>query len=341
MRNCYKLLCLIAFLSWKIPICSAQSIHIDSIITPSSLKALVQALAADSFQGRLTGTRWAADAARFISKEFDKAGARPIAGNDGYLMPFDVPLTARFNFAQPYKLKSFNVVAALPGKSKAKELVIFSAHYDHIGTPTHTLQYKMPENGNPEEGDEIYNGANDNASGISGLIHLAQFFAKYPQRERTIIFIAFSGEEEGLLGSQKLAAAFDPKVVTAMVNMDMIGRPREGKDRNPYITGHEQSDLPKILNKTLRNKASQYGRNYFQPDPFLEENLYRRSDNFPFVQKGMIAHTIMTSGPNDKYYHSLNDEWDKLDYPYLAEVVKAIALATTSLVDGSDTPKTD
>lgn len=339
MRNCYTRLYLIALLSWKISICSAQSIYIDSVITPSSLKALVQTLAADSFQGRLTGTKMAADAASLISDELKKAGAMTIAGNDGYLMPFDVPLTARFSFAQPYKLKSFNIVAALAGKSKAKELVIFSAHYDHIGTLSHTLQYKMPENGNPENGDEIYNGANDNASGISALIHLAQYYAKYPQRERTILFIAFSGEEEGLLGSKVLAEAFDPKVVTAMVNMDMIGRPREGKDRNPFITGFDQSNLARILNKKLHDRASQYGKKYFEPDHFHEDNLYRRSDNFPFAAKGIVAHTIMTSAPNDKYYHSLNDEWDKLDYDYMAEVVKAIALATTGLVDGSDSPK--
>jgi Zn-dependent M28 family amino/carboxypeptidase len=339
MRNCYTRFCLTMLLSWKISICTAQSINIDSVITPSSLKALVQTLAADSFQGRLTGTKMAADAASLISDELKKAGAMTIAGNDGYLMPFDVPLTARFSFAQPYKLKSFNIVAALAGKSKAKELVIFSAHYDHIGTLSHTLQHKMPENGNPEDGDEIYNGANDNASGISALIHLAQYYAKYPQRERTILFIAFSGEEEGLLGSKVLAEAFDPKVITAMVNMDMIGRPREGRDRNPFITGFDQSNLARILNKNLHDRASQYGKKYFEPDPFYEDNLYRRSDNFPFAAKGIVAHTIMTSAPNDKYYHSLNDEWEKLDYDYMADVVKAIALATTGLVNGSDSPK--
>jgi Zn-dependent M28 family amino/carboxypeptidase len=299
---------------------------------------LVQALAADSFQGRLTGTKMAADAAMLISEEFKKAGVLPIAGNDGYLMPFDVAMSASFNFAQPYKLKSYNVVAALPGKSKAKELVIFSAHYDHIGTTTYTLQHKMPENGNPEVGDEIYNGANDNASGISGLIHLAQYFAKHPQRERTLIFIAFSGEEEGLLGSKKLAAAFDPKVVTAMINMDMIGRPVGDKIKIPYITGARQSSLIRVLNNKLHKMAPQYGRKYFNNDPFPQENLYMRSDNYPFAAKGIIAHTIITSAPNDQYYHSLNDEWDKLDYPFMAEVVKAIALATTGLVDGSDTP---
>jgi Zn-dependent M28 family amino/carboxypeptidase len=263
-----------------------------------------------------------------------------LPGNDGYIMPFEIPFkTTAFNFPTPYKAQSFNVVAALAGRSRAKELVIFSAHYDHIGTESYTLRTKIPEHGEPETGDEIYNGANDNASGISGLIHLARYFAKHPQRERTLIFIAFSGEEEGLLGSKALAEAFDPKAVTAMINMDMIGRPMAANKKYPFITGDGQSNLQAILNKRLHESASQYGKRYFHDDTYTEENLYRRSDNYPFALKNIVAHTIMTCGPDDPYYHSLNDEWDKLDYDFMAQVVKAIALATSGLVDGSDSPK--
>jgi Zn-dependent M28 family amino/carboxypeptidase len=340
MRNCHMRLGLIIILSWKITICSAQSVNIDSIITPWSLKALVQTLSADSFQGRLTGTMQAAQAATFISEQLKQAGALPVAGNDGYLMPFEIPYKSNpFNFAIPYKAKSFNVVAALPGRSRAKELVIFSAHYDHIGTHSYTIRTKMPENGNPEAGDEIYNGANDNASGISALIHLARYFAQHPNNERTLIFIAFSGEEEGLLGSKYLANGFDPKVVTAMINMDMIGRPLSDDKKHPYITGDDRSSLHTILNKKLAQTAPRYGDAYFGSDSFSEERLYARSDNYPFALRGIPAHTIMTSAPIDPYYHSLNDEWETLDYPFMAEVVKAIALATTGLADGTDAPK--
>jgi Zn-dependent M28 family amino/carboxypeptidase len=339
MRYCYAILFLIVLSCWNVTICSAQSKNIDTIITPSSLKAVVEALAADSFQGRLTGTLQAAKAADLISQQFKDAGALPIAGTDGYLMSFEISYkVTAFNFPLPYKSKSLNVVAALPGRSKAKELVIFCAHYDHIGTKTYGTRNTLPENGQPEAGDEIYNGANDNASGVSGLIHLARYYAKHPHNERTIIFIAFSGEEEGLLGSRHLAEGFDPKTVTAVINMDMIGRPLSARNKHPFITGEGRSDLQSILNKRLREADRQYGKKYFLGDGYPEEMLFSRSDNFPFAQKGMVAHTIMTSGPNDKYYHSLNDESDKLDYPYMAEVVKAIALATTGLVDGSDTP---
>lgn len=329
MRHPYAWFYLIVLLSWKVTICTAQSTSIDSIITPSSLKEVVQTLAADSFQGRFTGTIQASRAALFISDAFKNAGALPIAGNDGYIMPYTIY----------EKITAFNVVAALPGKSKAQELVIFSAHYDHIGTRNHTISVRMPERGRPEKGDNIYNGANDNASGISGLIHLARYYAQQPNNERTLIFIAFSGEEEGLLGSKHLATAFDPKVVTAMINMDMIGRPISDSRRYPYMTGIEWSNLQKLLNKKLFELAPHYGENYFRSDIFTGEKLYSRSDNYPFARQGIIAHSIMTSSPTDPYYHSLNDEWETLDYPFMAEVVKAIALATTGLVNGSDTPK--
>jgi len=319
MRRLY----LIVHLSLFVTICSAQSFSVDSVITPASLKELVQTLAADSFQGRLAGTKEAVKAAYFIADEFKKAGALPVAGNDGYFMSFYTRAGA-----------IANVIAALPGHDKAKELVIFSAHYDHLGTesstPYHTTQRDSKEK------DEIYNGANDNASGTSALIDLARYYAKQ-RNERTLIFIAFSGEEEGLLGSNKIAFSFDPKVVAAMINMDMIGRPISPDKKYPYITGDDQSNLRSILNKQLFKKAPQYGKAWFHEDRFTDDHLFARSDNYPFALRGIAAHTIMTSSPTDMYYHSLHDEWDKLDYDFLAKVVKAIALACSGLTEGTDT----
>jgi len=330
MLNLFRRLSLIVCLCWHVTICTAQS-NVDSLITPSSLKEIVQALAADSFQGRLTGSKEAVQAAHFIADEFKKGGALPVAGNDGYFM------LSRIKYGVPSPV---NVVAAIPGRSKAKELVLFSAHYDHIGTTSSSLfrSGKISEKGNPEAGDEIYNGANDNASGISGLIHLARYFDKLKNNERTLLFIAFSGEELGLMGSEKMASSFDPKVIKAMINMDMIGRPLSNNRKYPYLTGSEKSNLRELLNKKLYELAPVYGKKYFGIDAFPDENLFKRSDNYPFAARGVAAHTIMTSSPNDMYYHSLNDEWETLDYLFMADVVKAIALACTGLVDGTDTP---
>src|SRR5690606_6413260 len=128
-----------------------------------------------------------------------------------------------------------NVVAILPGKDKAGELVIFSAHYDHVGTRStnFALPY-TPERGKPEKGDTIYNGANDNASGISAMIMLARYFAATGSNSRTIVFIAFAGEEEGLYGSSKLALRVDHPTVAAMINLEMLGIPFNQRNKNPF-----------------------------------------------------------------------------------------------------------
>ena len=304
---------------------TAQIAIIDSIIAPSSLQSIVETLAHDSMQGRLVTTREAYQAAVIIADEFHYANALPLAGNDGYLMSFYSKVGA-----------ITNVIAAIPGKSKKQELVLFSAHYDHVGTLT-SRQSHLPEKVNPKIGDEIYNGANDNASGVSGLIHLARYFAHIRNNERTLIFIAFSGEEEGLVGSERMARSFDPKAVIAMINMDMIGRGIQNND-HPYITGSERSNLQTILNKKLFELAPEYGKKFFNPDHFITEHLFKRSDNYWFAVNGIPAHTIMTSSPFDLYYHSLNDEANTLDYELMAKVVKAIALGCTGLVNGSDTP---
>ncbi|MBO9199179.1 MULTISPECIES: M28 family metallopeptidase [Niastella] len=340
---------LIVFLCSKAAIGTAQSvsISIDSIITASSLKALVQTLAADSFQGRLSGTKKATEAALFISEELKNAGALPIGANKDYLFSFQLPVETKnwgftapiFNFQPPADLISYNVVAALPGTTKAKEIIIFSAHLDHVGTKKYSTFYQSPEKGNPEETDDIFNGANDNASGISGLIHLARYFAQQPNRERTILFIAFSGEEEGLLGSKELVKTLNTKAIKAMINMDMIGRPLAADKKNPYITGDKYTSLKKLLNKKLFALAPSYGSHYFKGDPFLFDNLFKRSDNYSFARKHIAAHTLMCTSPHDMYYHSLNDEVETLDYPFMAEVVKAIALGAAGLVNGTDTPR--
>jgi Zn-dependent M28 family amino/carboxypeptidase len=328
MLKRYKLSYLIALLYFNISICTAQSVHIDSLITPASLQEIVQTLAADTFHGRLTGSVDAAKAALYISNAFKNAGTLPVAGLDGYFMPFEMP----------DKATAFNVIGALPGKSRAKETIIFSAHYDHIGTITHTINIHTQERGKPEAGDYIYNGANDNASGISGLIHLARYFAQTKLNERTLLFVAFSGEEEGLHGSYAMADQFDPGNIVAVINMDMIGRPMASNKKYPYITGSAKSTLRTQLNNKLTELAPTLQKNYFHFDLSIEP-LYNRSDNYPFARKGIVAHTIIATNDRDPYYHSLNDEWETLDFSFMANVVKAIALSCTGLVDGTDTPE--
>jgi hypothetical protein len=328
----YKKCLLVLLIAFCFSISSfAQQALIDSFINPASCRQIVETLAADSFKGRLAGTVNEEKAGLFIAEEFRKAGLMP--GKKGsYFMPFNISYHHR-------EKESQNVVGILAGKTKPQEWIVFSAHYDHIGTRATNPVDFMAEKGKPERGDSIFNGANDNASGTSALITMARYFANAANNERTIIFIAFAGEELGLLGSQKAVLNLDHPSIVAMINMDMLGRPISNKNKNPFITGSGLSELRTMMNRKLyETNPEEYGKNFFSKDPFPGESLFMRSDNFPFAQKGVPAHTIIASHPRDRYYHSLNDELGTLDYEFLSRVIRAIAQASIGLIEGSETP---
>ena len=311
----------------------AQSSPIDSIIHPDSCRRIVETLAADSFMGRFTGSPMGEEAGKFIAGQFQNAGCLP-GGNGG---SFFIPFTA-LNFIGGRSTN--NVVAVLPGKTKPKEWVIFSAHYDHLGTKNNPYFNFVHERGKPEKGDTVYNGANDNASGVTALILLARYFAATNNNERTIVFAAFSAEELGLIGSMHIAKTmsnFDS--VVAMINMDMIGVPISEINKNPYVTGSQHSNLRSILNKRLFEKAPEkFGKEYFRRDIYKSEKLFTRSDNYWFAMKGVPAHTVIATHPRDRYYHSLNDEPATLDYELMAKIVNALAIGAAAIIDGSVTP---
>jgi Zn-dependent M28 family amino/carboxypeptidase len=221
--------------------------------------------------------------------------------------------------------KLANVVGILPGRSKSKEIVIFSAHYDHLGI------------GRPINGDSIYNGANDDASGTTAVILLADYFAKKKDNARTLVFAAFTAEEIGEFGSQYFSGQFDPDGVVAMFNIEMIGTESRWGTNSAYITGYERSDMGKILEKNLGGSSFS-----FHPDPYPSENLFYRSDNASLAKLGVPAHTISTSKMDpekpEPHYHKPSDEISTLDMNNMAQIIKAIALSSTSIVEGKDTP---
>jgi hypothetical protein len=221
--------------------------------------------------------------------------------------------------------KLANVVGILPGRSNPKEIVIFSAHYDHLGV------------GRPVNGDSIYNGANDDASGTTAVILLADYFAKKKDNARTLVFAAFTAEEIGEFGSQYFSGQFDPNAVVAMFNLEMIGTESKWGTNSAYITGYERSDMGKILEKNLAGSSFT-----FYPDPYPSENLFYRSDNASLAKLGVPAHTISTSKMDpekpEPHYHKPSDEISTLDMNNMAQIIKAIALSSTSIVEGNDTP---
>ena len=228
--------------------------------------------------------------------------------------------------------KLMNVVGILPGKKLKDEYVIFSGHYDHLGI-------RKPN----EAGDSIYNGANDDAAGTTAVMMLAQYFASKKDNERTVIFAAFTAEEVGGYGSQYFSRQFPPEKVMAMFNIEMIGTESKWGTNSAYITGYERTNMGKILEKNL--EGTQFK---FYPDPYTKQNLFYRSDNATLARLGVPAHTISTSRMEadstafnktiDKYYHNLDDEIETLDMKNMAEIIKAIAISSTSIIAGKDTP---
>ena len=216
-----------------------------------------------------------------------------------------------------------NVAGVLPAKSKKDEYVIFSAHYDHLGI------------GKPDaKGDSIYNGANDDAAGTTAVMMLADYFSKVNNNERTLIFVTFTAEEIGGFGSKYFSKQIDPEKTVAMFNIEMIGTESKWGKNSAYITGYEKSDFGKILQKNLEGSSF-----HFKPDPYPKQNLFYRSDNATLAALGVPAHTISTSKmDNEPNYHQQSDEITTLDMNNMAEIIKAIAISSKTIVSGKDTP---
>ena len=249
--------------------------------------------------------------------------AAPSAASIVYVLADKLPESFRVNFTNKVEeLPLTNVVGMLPGKSKPGEYVIFSAHYDHIGT----LE--------PVGQDSIANGADDDASGVSAVISLANYYKRKNNNERTLLFVAFTGEEIGLVGSNYFSKHIDADSVMAMVNIEMIGKDAKFGPNSLYVTGYERSDLAQIMQRNVQNTAFT-----FHPDPYPKQNLFYRSDNASLAALGVPAHTFATVQiDQDPYYHTVDDEVETLDIENIVSSIKAIAIGASSIVMGNDTP---
>jgi len=220
------------------------------------------------------------------------------------------------------KMPLFNVAGTIPGKSKAKELVIFSGHYDHLGI--------MKADGQ----DSIANGADDDASGTTAMIALAKYYKKLNNNERTLIFVAFTAEEIGGFGARHFSEKLNPDDVVAMFNIEMIGKDSKFGKNTAFITGFDKSDFGPILQKNLAGTAFT-----FHPDPYPQQNLFYRSDNATLAALGVPAHTISTDQiDSDKFYHTVKDEYETLDTDNILSTIKGIAKSAISIIKGTDTP---
>lgn len=237
----------------------------------------------------------------------------------GGTLPASFTIKAEHSFEE---LKLVNVAGMLPGKSRPDEQVLFSGHYDHLGI------------GKPVDGDSIYNGANDDASGVTSMLLLAQHFAKQKNNARTLLFAAFTAEESGGFGATYFSRQLDPEKVVAMFNIEMVGTESKWGKNSAYITGFEKSSMGTILQAALQGSGFA-----FYPDPYPQQQLFYRSDNATLARLGVPAHTLSTSKMDvEPHYHKPSDEVSTLDLNNLASVTEAIAKSAATIISGKETP---
>lgn len=213
-----------------------------------------------------------------------------------------------------------NVVGVLPGKQSPEEIVLYSSHYDHLGVT--------------EDGKQIYNGADDDASGTTAVLNLAQYFANKGDNKRSLMFSAFTAEEIGGFGSKYFSQQLNPDHVVAMINIEMIGKPSKFGAGTIWMTGMERSNLGELLNKNLVEINTQ-----IYQDPYPEQGLFYRSDNATLARLGVPAHSFSsTQLDKDLHYHKVTDDINSLDLSSMHKVIETLATATQPLVDGLATP---
>jgi Zn-dependent M28 family amino/carboxypeptidase len=163
---------------------------------------------------------------------------------------------------------------------------------------------------------------------------LSKYFKKLNNNERTIIFTTFVAEELGGFGSKYFSKQLAPEKVMAMFNIEMIGTESKWGRNSAYITGFEKTNMGEILQQNL--KGSSFS---FYPDPYPEQQLFYRSDNATLARLGVPAHTISTSKMDDEpNYHKVSDEIGTLDMNNMAAIIKSIAISSSSIISGKDTP---
>lgn len=286
-----------------------QTIQKDQPVTPSDLKDWISYLASDAMRGRSNGSPEMKTAALWIVDKFRKNNLKPLAESGEYIQ--DYPVTARQR-----TINERNVVSMLPGTDPAlkNQYIVLSAHFDHVGVRR------------AFEGDSIYNGADDNASGICTLIGIAKTIKESGLKPgRTIIFAAFSGEELGMRGSRYFVAnsPVPMKDVYADINFEMIGHSEYLGKNNYYMTGCPVSNLDDVIIEN--DKQTKF---LLIDTIIIADNLFYASDNIAFsrisaaegITTGIPSGTFATS-TMASYLHTPKDEASLFDFENMAGLV--------------------
>lgn len=279
-------------------------LHAQDSLLVNNLQKHVELLASDSLEGRGLGTKGAEQAKNYIVNEYIKAGLVPFNGD------FIHPFSFKCDLAQ---VAANNIIGMIEGSDPVlkNEYIVLGAHYDHLGWYD-------------KKGEKIiYNGADDNASGVSGIIELARLIKDQDiQLRRTVLFIAFDAEESGLIGSSKFVedSIIDISKVKCMFSIDMIGMYSKngGLELNGFKSLVNAED---IVNRSLKLNDIEIRR--------FTEKIERRTDTAPFAFKRVPATHIFTGTKSP--YHKPEDDADLLDYIGMAKIIEFMAVLTQQI----------
>ena len=282
-------------------------------------------------EGRGTGTRGSARAATFIAVELARYGVQP-AGDSGYFQRVPVAFTsgsegrrlmllsslaARDSLPASDRANAVNVVGVIPGSDAAmrEQVVLVDAHYDHLGIQR------------GQAGDSIYNGADDDASGVVAVMEIARALAAGPAPKRTVVVAATTGEEVGLLGTRWYLQhpARPLEAMVANLEIEMIGRPDSlaGGAGRGWLTGFERSTMGELFaNAGLPIVA----------DRRLDQQFFMRSDNIAFAERGIVAHTLSSYNMHNDY-HEPSDDVAHVDFAHMTRLIDVAVRAARLLAD--------
>ena len=287
-----------------------------------NLKKHIYYLASDELQGRLTGSEGEAKAANYLSAEFKKLGLKPYEGKE-FIQNFEYSVKLNpHDDKTSTAVKGKNVIAVLD--NKAEWTIVIGAHYDHLGLNEHHNSTLANSDG------QIHNGADDNASGTAAVLELARMFSQNKKKENAnYIFALFSGEEDGLMGSKKLAETIRTNYPNTifMINMDMVGRLNNNKD----LTVGGIGTSPILANLVKKYKPE--GINLA-----LDESGIGPSDHTSFYLKDIPVLFLFTGTHND--YHKPTDDADKINYPGGKMITNYVFDLANALADEKEIPFT-